>query len=251
MNNKQNMANDISGNATNDISGNISKKKTRIKKPPPILQNRYITDCIEFGIDEVGRGCLFGPVCVCCVYIPEDFTIPDNLKLRDSKKTTPKQRDIIMHFANTNNDIVFSYVFIDNSVIENINILQATFNGMHQSIHNMPLKPEHLLIDGDKFKYYTDKTGDIVAHKCIPKGDDKFTHISLAANIAKFKRDEYISLLCNTNPWLDQYYGLSSNKGYGTKKHMDGIRQYGITKLHRRTFRPCDTANYCPIKLII
>lgn len=213
------------------------------------LKTRYLENTVEFGIDEVGRGCLFGPVCVCCVYIPENLKIPASLKLRDSKKTTPRQRRLIMEFVEKNEDIKFSYIFIDNNVIDEINILQATFRGMHQSIETMCLHPEHLLIDGDKFKYYTDKAGDIVAHKCIPKGDDKYAHISFAANIAKLKRDEYMEKLCEMNPWLNEYYGLASNKGYGTKKHMEGIREHGITELHRRSFRPCDTASMCSIPL--
>jgi ribonuclease HII len=214
------------------------------------LKTRYFENTVEFGVDEVGRGCLFGPVCVCCVYVPEGLEIPPTLKLRDSKKTTPRQRQKIMEFVEQTPEIQYSYIFIDNKVIDEINILQATFRGMHRAIDEMTLLPEHLLIDGDKFKFYTDKNGDIVSHKCVPKGDDKYVHISLAANIAKLKRDEYITQLCDENPWLNEYYGLSSNKGYGTKKHMDGIREYGITNLHRRSFRPCDTARECDKNIV-
>jgi ribonuclease HII len=215
------------------------------------LKTRYLENTIEFGIDEVGRGCLFGPVCVCCVYIPEDIQIPASLKLRDSKKTTPRQRQRIMEFVEEHDEIKYSCVFVDNKMIDSINILQATFHGMHRSIDTMPFIPEHLLIDGDKFKYYDDKNGELVAHKCVPKGDDKYAHISFAANIAKLKRDQYIQELCEVNPWLTEYYGLSSNKGYGTKKHMDGIQEHGITELHRRSFRPCDTACECDKKIVI
>ena len=217
-----------------------------------VLKNRYIKDCNEFGIDEVGRGCLFGPVCVCAVYITEDIDIPDNIKLRDSKKTTPKQREKIMDFVNDNPNIYYEYVFIDNNVIDDINILQATYKGMHKSIQKLSkkIKPDHLVIDGDKFKIYMDDEMDVIPHKCIPKGDDLYTHISLAANIAKVKRDTYIINMCKNNPWLDEYYGLSGNKGYGTSKHMEGIRKFGITKYHRLSFKPCNQYDMCENEIL-
>jgi ribonuclease HII len=211
-------------------------------------------DCIEFGLDEVGRGCLFGPVCVCCVYIPPNHEFPEYIKLRDSKKTTPKQRQIIMDYVNENKDIIYTISMFDNNQIDKYNILGATMKAMHSAINKMPLIPDHLKVDGNTFEVYMNRNGDFVPHECITKGDDKYTHISLAANIAKFTRDQYILDLCRINPWLDETYKLSGNKGYGSRIHMDAVKSVGITELHRLSFNPCKTAkrhiNYGKIKYI-
>lgn len=204
------------------------------------LQRQFVDGCVEVGIDEVGRGCLFGPVCTCAVYVPASVEIPETLKIRDSKKTTPKQRQKIMEFVLNTPSIKFETCLIDNTRIDEINILQATFEGMHKAIDSLKIMPEHLLVDGNNFRIYTNpKTGEIIPHKCVKQADDKYLHVSLAANIAKYTRDLWIEKLCQMNPVLDEYYSLSSNKGYGTKSHMEGIRQYGITRYHRQSFSPC------------
>jgi ribonuclease HII len=231
-----------------DISGNLKDisldNKNIINKNEKAGHQLFPPrrDCIEFGIDEVGRGCLFGPVCVCCVYIPNNISIPMDIKLRDSKKTTSRQRKKIMEFVDTHPDIIYRVVMLDNNEIDKLNILRATFKAMHKAIDNMPLIPEHLCVDGHMFDIYMGRDGNFVPHNCIKKGDDIYQHISLAANIAKFKRDEYIVKLCEQNPWLNETYALSGNKGYGSKIHMDAIKSVGITEFHRKSFKPCSTA---------
>lgn len=203
------------------------------------LLRTHDKDCVEFGVDEVGRGCLFGPVCVCCVYVPENVVIPDNLKIRDSKKTTPKQREKIMEFIKNTPDIKYKVCLIDNNRIDEVNILQATYDGMHKSIREMGIEPEHLVIDGNRFRFYQTEQGEIIPHCCVKQADDKYLHVSIAANIAKYTRDQWIATLCEENPILNEYYSMGSNKGYGTKAHMNGIKEYGITKYHRTSFNPC------------
>lgn len=203
------------------------------------LLRHHDDDCVEFGVDEVGRGCLFGPVCTCCVYVPNDVVIPTDLKIRDSKKTTPRQREKIMEFLRNTPEIKYNVCLIDNNRIDEVNILQATYDGMHKSISEMGIEPEHLVIDGNRFRIYQNKSGEIIPHCCVKQADDKYLHVSIAANIAKYTRDKWISTICEENPVLNEYYSMGSNKGYGTKAHMTGIKEYGITKYHRTSFSPC------------
>ena len=140
------------------------------------------------------------------------------------------------------NAIDYSCVWMDENEIDELNILQATIKGMHKAIDELLVTPEYILVDGDNFHPYFDKnTKKQIYYQCVVGGDATFTCIAGASILAKVERDKYIEELCKNNPDmnLDDKYGLLSNKGYGTKQHMEGIQQYGITKWHRKSFGPC------------
>ena len=198
-----------------------------------------ITD-IEVGVDEVGRGCLFGPVVAASCILPQnfdniDFDIP---KIADSKKLSKKQRelayDFLKYFC-----IDYSVAFIDNDIVDKVNIYNATMNAMHNSLDNLKLDMDMILIDGKTFKFYINKKGQLVPYYCIVSGDNKYYSIAAASILAKVTRDRYIEDLCQKYPLLNEQYKLLSNKGYGTKQHLDGIKKYGITNFHRKTFGIC------------
>ena len=147
------------------------------------------------------------------------------------------------------NAIAYAVTFEGEDVIDKINILQATHSSMHKAVRAILEKEVVddkvlLLVDGNNFKPYMcfDKTTGLysqINHQCIEGGDNKYTAIAAASILAKVERDKYIEELCNEYPHLDERYDLLSNKGYGTKAHMDGIKEYGITAWHRRTYGIC------------
>ena len=197
---------------------------------------------IEIGVDEAGRGPLFGRVYTSAVIWNNEIIIPDNIKINDSKKL--KHVDIVNSAKFImNNALCYSIDYSDENEIDKINILQATMNSMHKSINNIinninNIKEDNkeflILVDGTYFNKYKD-----INHKCIKGGDGKYLSIACASILAKYSRDLYIEELCNENPDLNEKYKINSNKGYGTKAHMDGIKKYGITKYHRKSYKPC------------
>lgn len=204
---------------------------------------------LEIGVDEAGRGPLFGRVYTASVILPKDENMFDFSKLKDSKKFHSKKK--IQEVANYIKEHAISYSvnFEDNNSIDNINILQATQKSMHNSIGNImgnlqTDKSFFILVDGNYFNYYSyyDKTKRKfinIPHECVKGGDNHYCSIAAASILAKVERDLYIEELCESNPDLITKYDLLKNKGYGTKKHMDGIKNYGITQWHRRSFAPC------------
>jgi len=227
---------------------------------PTHLQCYYNDDpnIIEIGVDEAGRGPLFGRVYTSAVILPsnkktfgsDSDSNFDYSKMKDSKKFHSKKK--ITEVANyiKENAIGWSVAYMDESVIDDVNILQATQMAMHKCINEIIQKnhmsPENtlLLIDGNYFKPIT--LFDKIINKlvtfncvCVEGGDNKYASIAAASILAKVARDEYIQELCEEHPTLIEYYGLDSNKGYGAKKHLDGIKQHGITIWHRRTFGIC------------
>ena len=209
-------------------------------------------DIIEIGSDEAGRGPMFGRVYSGAVVLPKDDSF-DHYKMKDSKKFTSKKSNKIQEVAEyiKANAIAWAVEYEDERVIDEINILQATQSAMHKAIRNVMKQIKGLdttkmllLIDGNYFKPLTivNKTTNRIENakfETIEGGDNKFTSIAAASILAKVERDKYIEELCLENPELIEKYGIDSNKGYGAKRHMDGIRQYGITKWHRRTFGLC------------
>lgn len=177
------------------------------------------------GIDEVGRGPLVGPVVTAAVILPKDFY---DERINDSKKLTEKKRkllyDVIME-----NAISVGIGISSENVIDEINILNATKRAMLEAVNNLSVKPEHLLIDAVKLN--TD-----IPQTSIIKGDAKSESIAAASIIAKVTRDRMMVELDKIHP----EYDFKHNKGYGTKKHIEAIRKYGIIKEHRKTFAPCD-----------
>ena len=198
-----------------------------------MLKQFYEPDKIELGIDEAGRGCLFGPVCVASVIWLDEDPNPD-LVIRDSKKMSEKKRKILKEYI-LDNSISSSVKFIDHETIDRDNILEATMKGMHECIDDVSsrIKPDTLLIDGPHFNMY-----DGISHVCVVNGDNTYKSIAAASILAKTFRDEYITSLVDENPELEKY-DIRNNKGYGTRKHLEAIREYGITKWHRKTFGIC------------
>ena len=198
-----------------------------------MLKQFYEPDKIELGIDEAGRGCLFGPVCVASVVWLDEDPNPE-LEIKDSKKMSEKKRNILRTYI-LDNSISSSVKFIDNETIDRDNILESTMKGMHQCIDDVSsnINIDTLLIDGPHFNMY-----DGISHVCVVNGDNTYKSIAAASILAKTFRDEYISRLVDENPELEKY-DIRNNKGYGTRKHLEAIREHGITKWHRKTFGIC------------
>ncbi len=175
------------------------------------------------GIDEVGRGCLFGPVVASCVIMPKDF---DYTGINDSKKLSKKKREMLYEYI-LEHCICYSTSFVDNQVIDEINILEATKLAMKNALSTMDVNPDFLLIDAVKLD-------TPIASEAIIKGDTLSYSIACASIIAKVERDNYISKLAKEYP----YYSLETNMGYGTKAHIEGMKNHGITKYHRLSFSP-------------
>ncbi len=212
------------------------------------------TNIIEIGADEVGRGPMFGRVYSGAVVLPKDDSF-HHFKMKDSKKFTSKNSKKIQETAEyiKNNAIAWAVEYEDERVIDEINILQATQSAMHKAIRSVMKQIKNLdtnnlllIIDGNYFKPLTicnKKTNRIenAKYETVEGGDNKYTAIAAASILAKVERDKYIEELCLENPELVERYAIDSNKGYGSKRHIDGIKQYGITKWHRRTFGICKT----------
>ena len=198
-----------------------------------MLEQFYEPDKIELGLDEAGRGCLFGPVCVAgLVWVDEDPN-PD-LQIKDSKKMSEKSRKVLREYIESN-AVAYNIQFVNNEEIDKINILEASILGMNQCIDEIVknTKIDTILIDGPHFNFY-----DGIPHVCINGGDNKYKSIAAASILAKTHRDEWIENLVRDNPELEKY-GLLKNKGYGTKEHLEAIKKYGITRWHRKTFGIC------------
>lgn len=189
-----------------------------------MLKRYYDKTLIEAGCDEAGRGCLAGPVFAAAVILPKDFK---NKLLNDSKQLKESDRydlrPIIEKAA-----IAFAVAQVTNIEIDEINILQASFLAMHRAVDQLQTRPELLLIDGNRFKPYTN-----IPHQCIIKGDAKFLSIAAASILAKTYRDDFMLAAAKEHP----QYGWHTNMGYPTTLHRDGIREHGTTPLHRLTFQ--------------
>ncbi|MES2430376.1 MAG: ribonuclease HII [Bacteroidota bacterium] len=185
----------------------------------PFYQTKYV----EAGLDEAGRGCYAGPVFAAAVILPKDFHHPF---LNDSKKLTEKDRDILRPIIEKES-IAFSVSRVSNDEIDIINILQASFKAMHQSLDMLAVIPELLLIDGNRFNPYKK-----IEHQCIVQGDGKYNSIAAASILAKTYRDEYMKELHEEFP----HYGWNSNKGYGTLFHRKAIEEKGLCIYHRKSF---------------
>jgi ribonuclease HII len=188
------------------------------------LKKYFLKNQIEAGTDEAGRGCLAGPVVAATVILPKDFEHP---LLNDSKQLTEKQRLLLKPFIEEN-ALAFGVAFINEIKIDEINILQASILAMHKSINKLSIIPEHIIVDGNKFKQFKN-----IPHTTIVKGDAKFMSIAAASVLAKTYRDEFMQKIDKEFP----HYYWKQNKGYPTKQHRNAIRAFGITNYHRKTFR--------------
>ena len=187
---------------------------------PFLKENR-----IEAGCDKAGRGCLAGPVVAAAVILPQGF---EHHLLNDSKKLTHKQRSLLRIEIEAS-AAAWAVCFIDNNEIDEVNIYKASYYAMHRAVDQLNIQPEHLLIDGNRFIPHPNN----IPYDCIIKGDGKYLSIAAASILAKTHRDEFMEKAHETYP----NYDWKSNKGYPTKKHRAGIREFGITPLHRKTFK--------------
>lgn len=188
-----------------------------------MLENHYYEGLIEAGCDEAGRGCLAGSVFAAAVILPPDY---ENELLNDSKKLTDRKRkqlrEIIEHDA-----VDWAVGIVEPGEIDEINILNASILAMHRALDQLKVRPEAVIVDGNRFKPYRD-----LPYTTIVKGDGKYLSIAAASILAKTYRDDYMDRLAEDYP----QYDWKSNKGYPTKKHRQAIRECGITPFHRRSF---------------
>lgn len=189
-----------------------------------MLKSSFGSGKIEAGCDEAGRGPLAGPVVASSVILPEDYVNPF---LNDSKKLTKKVLERL-EIEIKRDALAWEVVEVSHTEIDEINILNASFIAMHRAVDKLKIKPELLLIDGNRFKPYTG-----ISHECIIKGDGKYMSIAAASILAKTHRDRFMTKAALQYPG----YGWETNAGYPTKKHRDAIRLLGITPLHRKSFR--------------
>ena len=188
-----------------------------------MLASHYYEGKVEAGCDEAGRGCLAGSVYAAAVILPSDY---QNDLLNDSKQLTEKKRyqlrEIIQRDA-----VAWAVGIVSPDEIDKINILNASILAMHRALDQLKVRPEAIIVDGNKFKPYHD-----LPHTTIVKGDGKYLAIAAASILAKTYRDDYMNELAKEYP----QYDWLSNKGYPTKKHRDAIKQYGITPYHRKSY---------------
>ena len=189
----------------------------------PHLKNYMNADLIEAGCDEAGRGPLAGPVFAAAVILPKDFYHP---LLNDSKKMTEKAREELRPIIEQE-AVAWAVVEVSAEEIDTINILNASITGMQRAVLRLSVKPDFLLIDGNRFKPM-----EGYGHQCVVKGDGKYASIAAASVLAKTYRDEYMRKLAEEYP----QYGWERNMGYPTKEHVEAIIRHGYTPHHRKSF---------------
>jgi ribonuclease HII len=189
-----------------------------------VLQPYYQKELSEAGADEAGRGCYAGPVFAAAVILPVDFYHP---LLNDSKQVSEKDREQLRVIIETS-AVAWAVASVDNTEIDRINILKASFKAMHLAIAQLTQQPGLLLIDGNRFTKYQD-----IQHHCIIKGDGIYASIAAASILAKTYRDAYMQRLHSEFP----HYGWDKNKGYGTLIHRKAIEEHGLCKYHRKSYK--------------
>ena len=188
-----------------------------------MLESCYYQGKVEAGCDEAGRGCLAGSVYAAAVILPEGY---QNELLNDSKQLTEKKRYQLREMIERD-AVAWAVGIVTPEEIDKINILNASILAMHRALDQLKVRPEAIIVDGNRFKKYKD-----LPHTTIVKGDGKYLSIAAASILAKTYRDDYMNQLAEEYP----QYDWKSNKGYPTKKHREAIKQYGITPYHRKTF---------------
>ncbi|WP_121667515.1 ribonuclease HII [Mesonia aquimarina] len=189
-----------------------------------MLALQYNTNLLECGTDEAGRGCLAGPVTAAAVILKKDFS---NEVLNDSKKLSLKNRNTLREVIEQE-ALSFGVAHIMMKKIDEINILNASILAMHKAIEQLKCLPEHIAVDGNKFKPFQE-----IPHECIIKGDGKYLNIAAASILAKTHRDEFMTKIDAEFP----QYQWKKNKGYPTKAHREAIKNFGPTKYHRQSFK--------------
>lgn len=182
------------------------------------------SDKTEAGCDEAGRGCLAGPVFAAAVILPPDFDCPG---LNDSKRLSADQRQALRPVIEQG-ALAWAVARVDEAEIDRLNILWASVEAMHRAVGQLSVRPDSLLVDGNRFRSY-----EAIPHHCIIGGDARFRAIAAASVLAKTWRDEWMEALAEQYP----AYGWERNKGYPTAAHREAIRRYGPSPFHRKTFR--------------
>ena len=188
-----------------------------------MLENFYQTELLEAGCDEAGRGCLAGSVFAAAVILPPDFHHP---LLNDSKQMTERNRNLLREIIERE-AVAWAVQEISASRIDEINILNASFEGMSLAVAQLDPQPQFLAIDGNRFRTKLD-----IPYTCVIKGDGKYADIAAASVLAKTHRDEYMMRIAEEYPM----YGWAKNKGYPTREHRLAVREYGLSPYHRVTF---------------
>ena len=189
-----------------------------------MLQLCYHKTLSEAGCDEAGRGCLAGPVFAAAVILPKQFKCDG---LTDSKQLTDTQRYELRPIIEKE-AIAFAVAQVDNIEIDEINILNASILAMHKALEQLSTKPKHIIVDGNRFKPFQN-----IKHQCIVKGDSKYLNIAAASILAKTYRDDFMKTAHANYP----NYGWDTNMGYPTIKHRKAIKEFGVTPLHRLSYR--------------
>ncbi|MGB5981267.1 MAG: ribonuclease HII [Nonlabens sp.] len=189
-----------------------------------MLLSQIHSGIIECGTDEAGRGCLAGPVTAAAVVLPSDFK---DAMLNDSKTLSRKRRDHLRPIIEKE-AVAFHVAHVMMDKIDEINILNASILAMHQAIDGLKTVPEHIAVDGNRFKPYKN-----ISATTVIKGDGKYLHIAAASILAKTYRDEFMARIALEHP----EYGWERNQGYPTKEHREAIRKFGPTNYHRKSFR--------------
>ena len=188
-----------------------------------MLKNAYYMNKVEAGCDEAGRGCLAGSVFAAAVILPPDY---ENELLNDSKQLSEKKRYLLRSMIQKD-ALAWAVGVVTAEEIDKINILNASILAMHRALDALSIRPEAIIVDGNRFKPYND-----VPHTTIVKGDGKYLSIAAASILAKTYRDDYMKAIAEEFP----QYDWRSNKGYPTKKHRAAIKEYGISPYHRKSF---------------
>lgn len=192
-----------------------------------MLLSYFHKELIEAGCDEAGRGCLAGPVFAAAVILPKKFR---HKLLNDSKQLCEEDR-LLCREVIEKKALAFAVARVDHDEIDRINILNASFLAMHKALNELHVRPEFILIDGNRFKPYPG-----IPHECVIKGDGKYLSIAAASILAKTYRDEYMRSIATDHP----EYDWMNNKGYPTPKHRDAVINHGFSPFHRKTFRVTD-----------
>lgn len=188
-----------------------------------MLESHYYDGLVEAGCDEAGRGCLAGSVYAAAVILPPDY---QNAELNDSKQLTDRRRHLLRDVIERD-AVAWAVGIVTPEEIDRINILNASILAMHRALDQLRVRPEAVIVDGNRFKRYRE-----LPYKTIVKGDGKYLSIAAASILAKTYRDDYM----DEQALLYPLYDWRSNKGYPTKRHREAIRQYGITPLHRKSY---------------
>ena len=194
----------------------------------PLSNEKIFEGKIHAGCDEAGRGCLAGPVVAAAVILPDDYYHP---LLNDSKQISEKKRNILRPEIETK-ALDWGVAFVWPKEIDEINILNASILAMHKALDKLKIRPEAILVDGNRFKPYRD-----LLYQCMVKGDSRFANIAAASILAKTHRDEYMLKIHEEFP----HFVWKNNKGYPTKAHRAAIEEFGASPYHRMSFRLTDT----------